>query len=197
VATLDRFDLSEELFARYTVHLSHRAERWSRSQVRLEGDDVEASRGFENLVARTTAHDSELALILLADVAVLNVESVHRCRIGPLYAAGFNGPPSLQAVMDDHPGEFVLSLPSDRAAVDIRRDSNDDPLAMGYRELIGDEARELVEARRAELGYRVRRERKFVCTPRVEAGLRAFLEERGKRCVVYTIPGPGRGQNSG
>jgi hypothetical protein len=71
--------------------------------------------------------------------------------------------------------------------VEIHEDSSDDPIGLGYRELIGEEARELVEQRRDQLGYRLRRERKFVATPRVEPALREWLEQRGKQCVIHTI----------
>jgi hypothetical protein len=190
ITVLDRFDLSEELLVRYTIHLGHGAEGWTRSQVRVEDDTIELTRNFKNLVARTTAHDSELAFLLLSEVPSLTVESVKRCRIGPLYAAGMAGPAAIQALVDDMPGELILALPTDHTAIDIERDSNDDPLAIGYREFIGAEACELVEERRRQLGYRVRRQRKLVCTPGIAARLRTFLKERKTPCVVYTLARP-------
>ena len=171
ITVLDRFGLSEEMFCRHNIFLRHTAERWSRPLVRLEGDDLDYTVNFQNLVAKTTADDSELAFILLSDIKSVALESVTRTRVGPLSFAGAEGAPELQAIVDAHPGEFILSLTSDRTAVDIGEDSNGDPFTRGYREALAPEARELVEQRREALGYHVRRERKFVCTRRARLPL--------------------------
>ena len=187
VATVDRFDLGEELFARTTVHLAHTAGGWSRPLVRLDGDRLEVGESFENLIARATVHDSELAFLLLSETPSLTVESVARARVGPLYAAGMDGPPELQPLLERHPGELVLALPTDRTAIDVGRDSSADPFAVGYREFLPPEARELVEERRRRLGYRVRRQRKLVSTPGVAPALRGFLQQKGTPCLIYTL----------
>lgn len=183
---LDRFDLATETFVRYTILLSHAADRWNVPQVRLTGDDLEYTENFRNLVARTTGHDAELAFLLLSEARSIEVESVTRTRIGPLLFAGSAGPPRLQAIVDADPGQFVLCLPTDRAGIDIESDSAGDPFALGYRDLLPPEARQLVEARREGLGYHVRRERKFVATPGVAGALRDLLADLGKPSVVYS-----------
>ncbi len=187
LVTLDRFDLGEELFARYTVHLTHAAGGFRRPQVRLDGGRLEVGESFRNLVARATVHDSELAFLLLSEIPSLTVESVARSRVGPLYAAGMDGPRELQAILEAHRGELVLAFPTDRTATDVGRDSNADPFARGYREFLPPEARQLVEARRGRLGYRVRRQRKLVSTPGIAPALHDFLERKGSPCLVYTL----------
>jgi hypothetical protein len=184
---LDRFDLSEELYARYTILLRHRADAWTRAQVRLEGDRLELTRNFVNLVARTTAHDSELAFIVLSRIPSLTIESVTRSRIGPLAAAGIDAPAEVRALTDRHPGEFVLSLPTDRTALDIRRDHNGDPMSISYRDFLAPRARDLVETVRSKLGYHVHRQRKFVCTPKIAPELRKLLKTMGRPCVIHTL----------
>lgn len=186
-AILDRFDLSEELFARYTVHLAHTAEGWARSQVRVDGDRLEVSDNFANLLARTTAHDSEIAFILLSEIPSLKVESVSRCRIGPLYGAGMSPPKGVAELLEEQPGELVLCFPAERTAVDINQDSSDDPFEIGFRDFIGEQARHLVEARRSALGYHVRRQRKMVSTAGVAPSLRELLRQRRSSCVLYTL----------
>jgi hypothetical protein len=187
ITVLDRFDLSEEMFCRYTIDLAHTAMRWSRPLVELEGDDLRYTRKFESRIAKTAAHDSELAFLLLSDLKGVSVESVTRTRIGPLVFAGTAGPAPLQKLVDEHPGDFILSLTTDRAAIDIGTDSSGDPLSHGYREFLTPEVRVAVERRRIELGYHVRRDRKFVCTRAVKPALKAYLKEQGTPCVVYEV----------
>ncbi|MAG56330.1 MAG: hypothetical protein CMJ83_08580 [Planctomycetes bacterium] len=183
--TLDRFDLAAECFVRYTILLRHEDPRWSRSQVRLDEDDLEVSENFDNLVARATARDAELVFILLSRVPSITVENVTRCRVGPLWFAGIEAPDPIRDLLADHPGEFILSLPLDRADVSGRAHRNGDPFGLGYREALSRAARGEVDELRKELGYHVRRERKFVCTPGAAQALRDQLKRSKKPCVIY------------
>ena len=72
--------------------------------MRLDGGRLEVGESFENLIARATVHDSELAFLLLSETPSLTVESVARSRVGPLYAAGMDGPSALQPILERHPG---------------------------------------------------------------------------------------------
>jgi len=184
---LDRFDLGEELFSRYTVRMSHRSKGLLRSQLRIKDERAEWSSNFRNLVSRTCAHDAELAFILLSSIEQIDVESVVRTRIGGLCFAGVQGPPVLQSLLDNHPGEFVLSLTTERASIENAADSNGDPFVQVYKDALDPQSRSLVQARQEEFGYHVRRERKFVCTPGVKPALRSLLKELDSPCVIYQL----------
>jgi len=181
---LDRFDMSEELFVRYTADLRYRAT--GRPRLRIQNDHVILEETFENELARSALHDSELAFILLSAIPGVELETVNRSRIGPLYASGLSGPPDLQTVLDEHPGELLLSFPTDRSSVDIAEDFGSDPLSIGYREFLSGASRAMVETRRRELGYATERRRKFVCTPKLLDPLRKWLSERDTTCVIYS-----------
>lgn len=176
--TLDRFDLAEGLFARYTIVLAQTASRWKKQQVELVGDDLEYTQNFSNVIARFTGDEAEFAFLLLSDLPNIVVEEVVRCRVGPIWLPGGKGNPC---------GGCVLHLPMERAGRGVQREGCGDPLGRLYRDFLSTEAREPVEARARQLGYKVWKERKFVTTADSAPTLKAWLAEKGKACVIRTI----------
>lgn len=184
---LDRFDLSENLFARYTIFLYQIDSRWIRPQIELSGDDFSYTENFRNVIARYAASESEFAFVILNDIKNVGVEEVVRARIGPLYFSGVYCPEGIERLVDNFPGSFILSLPTDRASVSIKEDRNNDPFAMLYREFLHNDAREVYEKRFGQTGYHVFKDRKFVCTKNIEGHFKEFLKNIGTKNVVYSV----------
>lgn len=184
---LDRFDLGDGVFVRYTIQLTQQDSRWTRPQVELVGDDLKYTENFRNVIARFTADEAEFAFLLLSDLRNVRVEEVLRCRVGPLYFRGMQIPKPWEPLFDDHPAAFIMHFPSERAGRSVSQEGSNDPIAVLYREFLSPQARQDVEPRVRELGYKVWKERKFACTPDMAEPLRQFLKARGYKCLVQPI----------
>lgn len=185
-AELDKFDPSGSLFTRYTLVVGQHDSRWNQ-QVLLQGDDIKLTRNFRNLISRYTADEAEFAFVLLNDLPDVTVEEVQRCRIGPVYFRGVRIPEGMEPLFQAHPQGFILSLPTDRASISQKEDVNNDPLASLYRDTLGPDEKKTRDAKAAQMGYRVFKERKLICTRPMLEPLRKFLKDRGARCVVYGV----------
>jgi len=183
----ERLDPSEELFVRYTVQLYQRNGRWARNLVELQGDDLAATGPFRNVISRYHADEAEFAFILLSELSAITVEEVVRCRVGPLWFEGVEMPPEVAGLLQEHPGSFVLHLPTERAGTSVREDGNRDPFSATWREALEPQARELADRKAEALGYHVHKERKFVCTRAVAGPFTDLLKQWGHRCVVYAV----------
>lgn len=177
----DRIDAASGCLVRFTVHLRQAGGRAARV---AEDAVAEPRRRFVTLLERHAAADAELALLLLSEIAGVTVEEVVRGQVGPLTFAGTDVPPLLAPAIEGAPGAFVLHLALERAGTDVAEDRCRDPLGRLYRETLGREPRAAVEEKRAALGYRVAKERRFVCTPAAEPALRAALARAGAAVVV-------------
>ncbi len=190
----ERFDPTEGLFVRYTIQLAQHHARWSKPQVELQGDDLEYTTAFRNVISRYSADEAEFAFILLSDLPNIAVQEVVRGRAGPLWMDGITMPAEVADLMAKHPGNFILNLPSERVnapsektASSVREDKNCDPFARFYRESLSPEVRGLADSRAEKLGYHVFKERKFCCTRGIEAPLKDLLERHKHRCVIYRV----------
>jgi len=148
------------------------------------GDLSRANPDFSAAVEAAAAGDAEMALLTLARLPGFTPEDVTRGELGPLCTATTPGPPLLAPVLACAPAGAVLHLALERAGTTAPEARCLDPLASLYRDALPDGARKEVEARRAELGYRVVKERRLVCTRELEAPLRASLATQGVRMVV-------------
>lgn len=185
--TLDRYDITESVFVRYTIHLAQTADRWRRQQVELVGDDLAYTENFRNAISRFAADEAEFAFILLSDLPNVKVEEVVRGRVGPMYFRGVQMPEEWKALFDTCPDAFVLHFPSDSASLSLARSGSADPLATLYGDFLKGEARQALDEKIRFLGYKVWKERKFTCTADVEAPLRDLLRRRGSPSVVRSI----------
>lgn len=190
----ERFDPTEGVFVRYTIQLAQQHARWSKAQVELQGDDLQYTQGFRNVISRYSSDEAEFAFILLSDLPNITVQEVVRGRMGPLWFDGVMMPPEIEQLMKKHPGNFILNLPSERvnapsekSASSVREDKNCDPFARFYRESLSPEVRGLADARAEKLGYKVFKERKFCCTRGIEAPLKELLARHGHKCVIYRV----------
>jgi hypothetical protein len=176
----DRLDAAGGCFLRYTFLLDQEGT----AHIDLAAAGSVASEGFHHAIERCSGADSELALLLLAELDGLRVLEVIRGQLGPLHFAAVPGPALVRAVLREIPGAFVLHLAVERAGAAVTTERCRDPFARPYREALDPAARALIEARRAALGYRVARDRRLVCTPAAEAPLRTALRQAGVPLVV-------------
>lgn len=176
----DRLDAAGGCFLRYTFLVDQEGAQ----HVGLAAAGSVASEQFRNAVERCAGADGELALLLLADLDGLRVVEVIRGQVGPLHFGAVPGPALVRDALAAAPGGFVLHLTVERAGAGVTTERCRDPFARPYREALAPEARALVEARRRQLGYRVARDRRLVCTPALEAPLRTALQRAGAPLVV-------------
>ncbi len=187
LAIWERFDPGEGLFVRYTIDLIHSHSRWCRPQVELRGEDLKYTEAFRNVISRYSSDEAEFAFVLLSDLPNIEVLEVVRCRVGPLWMDGVRMPEAVSELLRKYPGNLILGAPLERVSPSVKEDKNLDPFAVFYRESLSEDARRLAEARAAQLGYKVYKERKFCCTREIVEPFRNLLQERGFRCVVYAI----------
>lgn len=187
-AEIDRFDMTSQMFTRYTMVVGQKEAHWTqKQQVLLVGDQLKYTRKFRNLLSEYTINEAEFAFVLLNDLEDVTVEEVQRCQIGPLYFKGVRIPEGMEEIFEKHPDAFILSFPSDRASIHIKEDKNNDPLVRMYRDTLDEENRELRDKKAEKLCYHVYKERKFACTRKALKDFRKFLREKGARCVVYGV----------
>jgi hypothetical protein len=119
--------------------------------------------------------------LLMGKIAGVRVAEVTRGRIGPLWSPWAPPPPGWPRGKEG----LVLHCPLDSASVCFQEDMDQDPFATLFKEFLSEESRPLVEEAGARLGYKVHKERKFVCTADAVEPLRRKLQEAGTRNVVY------------
>lgn len=177
----DLVDPASGCLVRFTIVARQRGE----GQVSfVRGDLSRASSQLTGAVEEAASGDAEMALLALAKLPGLTPEDVVRGQLGPLCTARFPGPALLAPALACAPDGAVLHLSLERAGTTVPEDRCLDPLASLYRDALSPEARARVEARRGQLGYRVVKERRLVCTPELESPLKAALSAAGARLVV-------------
>ena len=188
IALFERYDPGEGVFTRYTIHLRHQNQRWSKPKVELMGDDLRYTEEFRNVISRYSSHEAEFAFILLSDVAGITVEEISRGRIGPLWMTGVSAPEPIEELLKAHPGNAIMNFPYEKVfvpEVEGKSDENRDPFARLYRASLTDDNREMADYRAKALGYIVHKDRKFACTKPILGPLKELMVKLGKPCVIY------------
>ena len=186
-AVFDRYDAAENVFTRFTLLLEQKDSALGGGLIERSGDYSRQTELFRDTLERYAADESELTFLLLGHMPGVRVEEVTRARIGPMWAFAAPAPPGWLPEGPDAAGESILHLPWDKASVDIDDDRDADPFATIYRQFLSDESRPLIEEEARRLGYRVNKERKFVCTPGAEETLKERLAKAGTANIVYTL----------
>ena len=182
----DRYDPGESVFARYTLVIEQTDSMWGGALLERSGDYSQQTSAFREKMEAYTQGDSEIIFLLLGKVEGVRVIEVTRGRIGPLWSP-WAPPPPEWAPAGAADAAFVLHLPLDRASVDLDKDRDNDPFATIFRKFLSAASRPLIEEEARRLGYRVHKERKFVCTPEAADTIRRRLDEAGTRNIVYTV----------
>ncbi|MBI4677063.1 MAG: hypothetical protein HY748_05720 [Elusimicrobia bacterium] len=176
----DRFDPAEQIFVRHTLMLEQ--SEWERGRIiERAGDYSRQTSDLREKLEMYTGDDSEIAFLLMGKLPGVRVEEVTRARIGPLWS------PAAPAPKGWAEGRYVLHLPTDRASIHLQEDRDDDPFGGIYRRFLSEGSRSIVEEEARRLGYRVHKDRKFVCEASAAAELRKRLEEAGTRNLIYTL----------
>lgn len=189
----DRFDLATGMFVRYTILLEQRHGIWDRRHVVIDDADLAApTEHFRATVGRFTAHEAELAFVLLSQLEGIAVTDVRRCRVGPMLmpgvgAAGDHVEALMEAADTGDTPPWILCFPEDRAGVEVAAHSSGDPLSRLYREAVSEQSRELVDAKADQLGYRVAKRRKFVCPHQLREPLARLCRDLGAPSIVRGI----------
>lgn len=193
--TFDRFDIGTCQFARYTILLDQQDRFWRKQHVIVDDADLAApTESFRRIVRRFTADEAELALVLLSTVDGIAVEDIRRTRVGPFFLPGARVGDRLEQLLDyertpEHGADprWILCLPEDRAGIDVAAHASGDPLASLYRDALGPDARQLIDAKADELDYRVSKTRKFVCSANLSAPLAQLCRQLGAPSIVRGI----------
>ena len=185
---LDKLDATG-LLVRTTIDLSQRDSVWDHPMVTLDEDTARHTEGLRSLVFRFSSLDAEHLLVRLAGLPNLEVERVVKARAGPFYQAGVRAPEAVRDVLAQAEDGVVATFSLDMAAVDLKRDRDNDPLDEWIGERYSEAAREEYEKARAGYDFRVFKDRKFVVSASLAEAMRAFCAERGTRNVVYTSDG--------
>lgn len=186
-AVFDRYDAAEHVFTRYTLLLEQKDSALGQALIERSGDYSKQTEEFRNTMERYTGDESELAFLLLGRLPNVRVEEVTRARIGPLWSFAAPAPPGWLPEGKAGDDQYILHLPLDRASVDLDEDRDADPFSTIYRHFLSEHSRPLIEDEARRLGYRVHKERKFVCTRGVADHLKCRLREAGTNNIVYTI----------
>lgn len=155
--------------------------------VRFEREDLCVPQAaLEDALERCAGADAELGFLLLANLEGVTVEEVIRGQLGPLHGGHLAAPAPLEAVLQEvePASRTVLHLVVERAATDVAEDLCRDPLSTLYRDALPPGARAAAEAKREQLGYRVSKERRLICTPALETPLRRWSAALPKPIVV-------------
>jgi hypothetical protein len=184
---LDKLD-SSGLFLRYSIDLSQQGAQW-RGAVRVEdGDIARQSEAFQALIYQFTSLDSEMTFARIRTMDGMNVERVIKGIIGPIFfdldGVGTHTPEPLAAFVAEHGWLATFSL--DQTAYDIEESRENDPFVDILSASTLDAAtREKFASARANMGYKVFKDRKFVVPRSAVGAARELCAEHGTKNIVY------------
>lgn len=182
---LDKLDVSG-LFVRYTIDLEQQRANLKGSSIRVDEREIaKQSEDFQGLVYKFTSLDAEFTFVKLATLGDMAPERVTKGVVGPIWFEFTDAPRILRPLLGD--GGFVASFGFDTAAVDVAQQRNNDPFSQLAEERLSPDELRSYNAARAQFGYRVFKDRKFVVpVDRVEA-LRKVLETLGTKNIIYGV----------
>lgn len=179
----DAYPLSSPQFTRYRVSLEQRDTAWGSAFLERSGDYSAPTGDFRARLERCAQDESELLFLILGGIEGVRVEEITRARIGPFWSR-YTGWPRGWAGGGEG---AVLHFPLDRASVELKADTNNDPFEGMYRDFLSGGAKDLVQERVARLGYRVQKDRKFACAGPAAAALRKLLAAGSTKNIVYEL----------
>ncbi len=196
---LDKLDASG-LFVRFSIDLAQQNSAWSENVVELDDETARHTEQFQSLIYKFTSLDAEFTYAKLAGLGGLDISSVTKGTVGPMYFAPEQAPEQIRPLFSgssssgrrlsdgEQPSNDVIATFSlDRVAEDVTEHRDNDPLDSTFVDQLGDDARQVYEKARQHYDYRTFRNRKFVVPGnRVEA-LREWCRERGTKNIIYPL----------
>lgn len=194
-------------YLRVVIDLTQTASVWSHKLVDLDtkGEVASGTEALRGMVYRFASYDAETLFIRLHELEGVHVERVQRGILGPMrFSIPHEGEhvTVLESRTDATEGAWsaacqtqgdsplmMASFATDVAALDVREEKSNDPLAP----LLSDGIRDVERARyvtlRERYPFRVYKDRKFVVTPSLVDGVRQACVAVGCKNLVYPLRG--------
>ncbi|MBN2495481.1 MAG: hypothetical protein JXR96_12875 [Deltaproteobacteria bacterium] len=190
---MDHYDPVGVQFVRYTILLGQEDGAFGERLIELDRDLAEPTRIFRRKLSQLGSQAAERVFAELDAHPALEVEDVRRCRVGPMLLPGMPPraaplAPLLDPASSPCPASqtpWVLAFPEERAALDMLRSADADPLAL----LLGQPAAALESPE----GSCLARSCKLVCPQPLCAPLAELCRELGRPCIVRPIAGASHG----
>lgn len=194
-------------YLRVVIDLTQTASVWSHKLVDLDtqGEVASGTEALRGMVYRFASYDAETLFIRLHELEGVHVERVQRGILGPMRFSIPHGGEKV-TVLESEPDAtdaawsaacatqdgaplMLASFATDVAALDVREEKSNDPLAP----LLSDGIRDVERARygtlRERYPFRVYKDRKFVVTPSLLDGVRQACAAAGCKNLVYPLRG--------
>jgi len=192
-------------YLRVVIELTQIASVWSHKLVDLDtqGEVASGTEALRGMVYRFASYDAETLFIRLHELEGVTVERVQRGILGPVrFAIPCEG--GLATVLESQAdptdaawtaglsarGDDALMLASfatDVAALDVREEKSNDPLSPLLSAGIRDIERARYVTLRERYPFRVYKDRKFVVSPSLVAGVRDACAQAGCKTLVYPL----------
>lgn len=192
-------------YLRVVIELTQISSVWSHKLVDLdtEGEVASGTEALRGMVYRFASYDAETLFIRLHELEGVTVERVQRGILGPVRFAIPSGG-GVVTVLESKPdpiegawnaavsarGDDALMLASfatDVAALDVREEKSNDPLSPLLSAGIRDVERARYVILRERHPFRVYKDRKFVVSPSLVAGVRDACSQAGCKNLVYPL----------
>jgi hypothetical protein len=182
---LDKLDASG-LFVRFSIDLAQRDSVWSDSVVELDDETARHTDQFQSLIYKFTSLDAEFTFAKLAGIGGLEVTSVTKATIGPLFFAAEQAPDTLTDLFE-RPDDLIATFALDKVARDVSEHRDNDPLTSNMVDDLSDRARQIYEKARQQFDYRAFRDRKFVVPDDRVDSLRSWCDRKDTQNIIYSL----------
>jgi len=199
------------VYLRLQIELAQVSSLWRRKVIDLDkdGETAAASDAFRSMVYRCADLDAEALFIRLHGIEGVSVERVQRGVVGPalfsLPGRGASVVRTMEAPEDalgaawhawsvgagaaEHErAEVLVAFATDSAAIDIREEKSNDPLAPLLSARLRAEEGARYRALRERYPFKVFKDRKFVGTPGLKAVAQTVCEGAGTKNLFYDLP---------
>lgn len=196
---LDKLDASG-LFVRFSIDLAQQNSVWSENVVELDDETARHTEEFQSLIYKFTSLDAEFTYAKLAGLGGLDISSVTKGTVGPIYFAPEQAPEELRPLFsgDSSDGsdtsgpaagatDVIATFSLDRVAEDVTEHRDNDPLDSTFVDQLGDDARQVYQKARQHYDYRTFRDRKFVVPQHRVDALREWCRDRDTKNIIYSL----------
>ncbi|MEM6290062.1 MAG: hypothetical protein AAGA54_02320 [Myxococcota bacterium] len=192
-------------YLRVVIELTQTSSVWSHKLVDLDvnGEVASGTEALRGMVYRFASYDAETLFIRLHELEGVQVERVQRGIVGPVRFAlpTEHGVVSVLEAADDLTSAawseacaaaggqplMMASFGSDVAALDVREEKSNDPLAPLLSAGIRDVERARYTLLRERHPFRVYKDRKFVASRPLVAGIKSACNDAGCKNLIYPL----------